>query len=173
MQLTAGEFTNVFLNPQDLLTVVTAADSTAIITRLGNKAGDAPISSTSVAASQTQVFGPFNYGTRYFIRVLTGSVTISTSLVDLTAMTTAKSEYGLDLYGTPAADYSGAGNPTPSVADIRFHNQLLFVVLSTAITANVTVTTAPAGSVGITSHATGVGKLFMSDGSKWQFAVVA
>jgi hypothetical protein len=55
----------------------------------------------------------------------------------------------------------------------EFSNGLQIVSLSTAITANSTVTTAPAGSIGITSHATGVGKLFISDGAKWQFAVVA
>lgn len=41
---------------------------------------------------------------------------------------------------------------------------------TTAITANTTVTTAPAGSFGVTSHATGRGTLFYSDGSKWQLA---
>lgn len=45
--------------------------------------------------------------------------------------------------------------------------------LSTAVTANSTTTTAPAGSIGVTTNATGLGKLFISDGSKWQFAVVA
>lgn len=45
--------------------------------------------------------------------------------------------------------------------------------LTTAIAANSTLTSEPAGSIGITSHATGRGKLFMSDGTKWQFAVVA
>jgi hypothetical protein len=55
----------------------------------------------------------------------------------------------------------------------EFSNGLKIVSLSTAITANSTTTTAPAGSIGITSHATGVGKLFISDGTKWQFAVVA
>lgn len=44
---------------------------------------------------------------------------------------------------------------------------------STAIQANVTTTTAPKGSIGTTSNATGAGKLFVSDGTKWQFAVVA
>jgi len=43
----------------------------------------------------------------------------------------------------------------------------------TAITANTTTTTAAAGSIGVTTNATGVGKLFISDGAKWQFAVVA
>ncbi len=52
-------------------------------------------------------------------------------------------------------------------------NAQQIVALTTAITANSTTTTAPAGSIGVTSHATGVGKLFMSDGSKWQFAAVA
>lgn len=46
-------------------------------------------------------------------------------------------------------------------------------ILSTAITANTTTTTAPAGSLGITTNATGLGKLFYSDGSKWQFAAIS
>ena len=45
--------------------------------------------------------------------------------------------------------------------------------LTSAITANSTTTTAPKGSIGTTSNATGAGKLFVSDGTKWQFAVVA
>ena len=45
--------------------------------------------------------------------------------------------------------------------------------LDTAITANSTTTDAPAGSFGMTTHATGLGKLFYSDGSKWQFAAIS
>jgi hypothetical protein len=45
--------------------------------------------------------------------------------------------------------------------------------LTTAITANTTTTTVVSGSIGVTTNATGVGKLFISDGAKWQFAVVA
>jgi hypothetical protein len=45
--------------------------------------------------------------------------------------------------------------------------------LTTAITANTTVTTVPAGSLATTTNATGLGKLFISDGAKWQFPVVA
>lgn len=45
--------------------------------------------------------------------------------------------------------------------------------LTTAITANTTTTSAPKGSIATTTNATGAGKLFVSDGSKWQFAVVA
>ena len=40
--------------------------------------------------------------------------------------------------------------------------------LSIAITDNVTTTTAPANSLAVTSNATGTGKLWMSDGTKWQ-----
>jgi hypothetical protein len=40
---------------------------------------------------------------------------------------------------------------------------------TTAITANVTTTTAPAGSLAKTSHATGLASIFRSDGTKWQF----
>ena len=42
----------------------------------------------------------------------------------------------------------------------------------TAITANTTTTTTVAGSLAITSNATGAGKLFVSDGAKWQFAAI-
>ena len=62
---------------------------------------------------------------------------------------------------------------TVPTADVKFSNGAYLVALSTAITVNVTTTTAPAGSLGFTTNATGLGKLFMSDGSKWQYAVVA
>ncbi len=45
-------------------------------------------------------------------------------------------------------------------------------ILSTAITANTTTTSAPAGSLGITTNATGRGKLFYADGTKWQFMAI-
>lgn len=45
--------------------------------------------------------------------------------------------------------------------------------LDIAVTANTTTTTAPAGSIGVTTNATGLGEMFISDGAKWQFAVVA
>lgn len=45
--------------------------------------------------------------------------------------------------------------------------------LDIAVTANSTLTSAPAGSIGVTTNATGLGKMFISDGTKWQFAVVA
>lgn len=59
-------------------------------------------------------------------------------------------------------------------ADIRFSNGCWFVASSSAITANTTTTTAPAGSIAISSNGTGYDKgLFRSDGSKWQFIVVS
>jgi hypothetical protein len=45
--------------------------------------------------------------------------------------------------------------------------------LDTAITANSTTTDAPAGSFGMTTNATGLGKLFYSDGTKWQYGAVS
>lgn len=44
---------------------------------------------------------------------------------------------------------------------------------NTAITANTTLTSAPAGSRARTSHSTGIGKAFYSDGTKWQFEAVS
>lgn len=46
-------------------------------------------------------------------------------------------------------------------------------ILSTAITANTTTTDAPVGSLGITTNATGRGKLFYADGTKWQFMAIS
>jgi len=44
-----------------------------------------------------------------------------------------------------------------------------FYSFTTAITANTTTTTAPVGSFAFTSHATGAGSIFRSDGAKWQY----
>lgn len=56
---------------------------------------------------------------------------------------------------------------------IKFAGGIEFHGLDTAITANSTTTSAPAGSMAITSNATGKGKLFVSDGSKWQYGAVS
>lgn len=56
---------------------------------------------------------------------------------------------------------------------VAFSGGVQIVGLDTAITANSTTTTAPAGSLGITSNATGAGKLFVSDGAKWQYAAIS
>jgi hypothetical protein len=82
-------------------------------------------------------------------------------------------EFGVDLFYTPGAAVDALLSGTAigfavSKAALRFPNEQWLVTLTTAITANVTTTTAPAGSIGITSHATGVGAIFVSDGSKWQ-----
>lgn len=53
------------------------------------------------------------------------------------------------------------------------NNVAALYFLTTAITANVTTTSAGVGSLATTTNATGTGKLFISDGSKWQYPVVA
>ena len=58
-------------------------------------------------------------------------------------------------------------------AEIQLSNGLYIVASAVAITATSTDTTSPAGSIGITSHATGVGKLFVSAGGKWVYMAVA
>lgn len=61
-----------------------------------------------------------------------------------------------------------------STGDVAVSNAVAgLYFLSTAITANSTTTTAAKGSIATTSNATGAGKLFVSDGTKWQYAVVA
>lgn len=47
-------------------------------------------------------------------------------------------------------------------------NSKRIYVFSTAITANVTLTSAPIGSFAFTTHATGASVIFVSDGTKWQ-----
>lgn len=57
----------------------------------------------------------------------------------------------------------------PSVANTYVTiGAVRFYALNSAITKNVTATTAPAGSVAVTTNATGQGHFFFSDGSKWQ-----
>lgn len=51
---------------------------------------------------------------------------------------------------------------------IQYENGTKEYMLTIAITSNVTATTAPYGSFAKTSNATGRGKFFVSDGSKWQ-----
>lgn len=69
----------------------------------------------------------------------------------------------------------GVSYADPLLQSITFSNatNIQFVVLDTAITANTTLTSLPASSIAITSNATGKGYLYMSDGSKWQYAKVA
>lgn len=74
--------------------------------------------------------------------------------------------YGLDLYGAARDGYSAVAFLS---ADIRFSNGQGLVALTTAITANVTTTSAAAGTKAITSNATGRASIFVSDGSKWQY----
>jgi hypothetical protein len=73
-----------------------------------------------------------------------------------------------------ATDYISADqfiNNTPSGPVVQNINAGLYF-LSTAITAGVTTTTAPAGSLATTTNATGAGKLFTSVGGKWEFPVL-
>ena len=75
--------------------------------------------------------------------------------------------------GVLTAAAVGAGSFTSSGVNVISNAVAGLYFSTTAITANSTATTAPAGSLATTSHATGLGKLFISDGSKWQFPVVA
>jgi hypothetical protein len=62
---------------------------------------------------------------------------------------------------------TGASGTYHEIGGLRIYGH------STAITANSTTTSAPAGSLGLTTHATGKGKIFYSDGTKWQFAAIS
>jgi hypothetical protein len=74
---------------------------------------------------------------------------------------------------TVAATGAVSGSTLTSADDAAASNAVAGAYFySTAITANSTTTTAPAGSFGMTSNATGLGKLFYSDGSKWQLGAI-
>lgn len=88
--------------------------------------------------------------------------TISGSTIGASSVVSTGSVTGTDVVTT-----------TASGLQITFGNGQGFYALSTAITANSTTTSAAAGSLAITSNATGRGKLFTSDGTKWQFVAVA
>ena len=62
---------------------------------------------------------------------------------------------------------------TDSTGAVAGNANAKLYILSTAITANSTTTSAPAGSLGITTNATGLGKLFYADGTKWQFMAIS
>ena len=88
------------------------------------------------------------------------TVTGAATLAAVTATTVAASGAVTGASFTSAND-AAASN---AVAGVYFY--------STAITANTTTTTAPKGSFGMTSNATGLGKLFYSDGTKWQLGAI-
>jgi hypothetical protein len=71
------------------------------------------------------------------------------------------------------SSYSGTFTSTATTDATIANATAGLYFLTGAITANSTTTTAPKGSIATTTNATGAGKLFVSDGSKWQFAVVA
>lgn len=64
---------------------------------------------------------------------------------------------------------TGVAYADPQLDSITFSTGLVQILaLDIAITDNVTTTTAPKNSLAVTSNSTGTGKLWMSDGSKWQ-----
>ena len=97
---------------------------------------------------------------------------------------TSNASYPLDSYGPTGAIPNGSANylftdGNTSAAKLVGGSTVTFAsgagiyFLTTAITANSTTTTAPAGSFGMTTNATGLGKLFYSDGTKWQYGAVS
>lgn len=84
--------------------------------------------------------------------------------VSVTGALTAASIASSGAVTAASVTTSGDAAASNAVAGVYFY--------STAITANSTTTTAPKGSFGMTSNSTGLGKLFYSDGSKWQLGAV-
>lgn len=74
---------------------------------------------------------------------------------------------------TPAAASFSSITSTATTGAVVANATAGLYFLTSAITANTTTTTAPKGSLATTTNATGTGKLFISDGTKWQYPVVA
>jgi hypothetical protein len=147
------------LIPGEVLTVVADGASAGAVQRLSDGAGGTLQSTTSVTASSTTNFGPFGTKTRFSVNPSAGFLTVTQAIGSpLQTFTSVAPGIVLDASG--------------NVTSLTFTNGQQLIALTTAITANSTTTTAPAGSIGITSHATGTKKLFQSDGSKWQFAAI-
>ena len=89
------------------------------------------------------------------------SVTVSGAVTTTGAITTTGAVTGGSIVSTASSGLV-ASNANAGV-----------YILSVAITANTTTTSVPVGSLGITTNATGRGKLFYSDGTKWQFMAIS
>ena len=105
------------------------------------------------------------------------TVTGASSLTAVTATTVtatgAVTAASVATSGAVAATGAVSGATLTSAADAAASNAVAGVYFySTAITGNSTTTTAPKGSLGGTSNATGAGKLFVSDGSKWHLGAI-
>lgn len=85
--------------------------------------------------------------------------------VSVTGAVTAASVAATGAVTAASVTTSGAAAASNATAGIYFY--------TTAITANSTTTTAPKGSLATTTNSTGTGKLFISDGSKWQFPALS
>jgi len=171
MTISPPEHQTLTLYPGQVLIVVADALGEGSVFRLGDSAGSAGQGVTSITTSSTTVFGPFTLTTRWDIIPTAGLFTVSQSLPTVQQLVDALGGVAVDTSGNVTA--KTVTTTGDSGTQFTLSNGQVLVSLATAITANSTTTTAPAGSIGITSHATGVGKLFMSDGSKWQFAGVA
>jgi hypothetical protein len=156
MTITNSNEQAITLQAGQVLNVAAAVASLAFVYRLAVSVGGQPQSLSEVTAGNNTNFGPYPQTERFKIVSSYGTITATIAPADLTALPLGQSA-------------SFVITPT----NMSCSNGLQIVPLDTAITANVTTTTAPDGSIGFTSHATGRGKLFMSDGTKWQFAVVA
>ena len=72
-----------------------------------------------------------------------------------------------------SATVSGTFTSTATTGPVIANATAGLYFLTSAITANTTTTSAPVGSLATTTNATGLGKLFIADGTKWQYPVVA
>jgi hypothetical protein len=140
--------------------------------------------------SNTQATGVAYYDPEFSDVTITGTLTVGNSVFNaaelgaldgVTAGTVTANKAvivdgskNIGTFGTVTAAAVSAADITSTAASGELVGNAAggLYFLSTAITNNVTTTTAPAGSLGLTSNATGRGIIFVSDGSKWQLAAI-
>lgn len=143
------------------ITSVMVVNEGSVTAYLGN-------SSALTAASGTPIYAN--------TRVVLGNIT--NSLYGITAASTANLRVtvvrgggSIDMQRLSTTGIAnGAANttiPMSNGSDLVAGNVLIYN-LSTAITPNSTATATAAGTLAITSNATGIGSIFRSDGSAWQ-----
>lgn len=126
--LTIGKKITVRLLKGKQLTVVMAASSTATVKRKAVSEGDADLSTVSLVASQTSLFGPFPSDAVFEITCLTGSLTYADAVLSVTDLTDIAT-----LLGAQAAQ-PAAGSVMLTVSRVGFLYRLDFTLAAARLT---------------------------------------
>lgn len=121
MEVRQGTPSTISLPAQQRLTVVADGVSAGVVTRKGQKAGEADQSNTAVAASATQTFGPYTQTERFLITATAGFLTATMAAVDYQSPEEADAEFATADQGALAdTALQPADVGTAAVEDVEF-----------------------------------------------------